>query len=259
MLRLQGRRLRASRTSPPAPSSRCSPTTTALDAAAVDRVLLCSGKVYYDLEAERAKREDTETAIVRVEQLYPLPVEEIARRARRLPASAELVWVQEEPANQGAWPFMALNLPRASGRAAEAAAWRVVARPASASPATGSTQEARGRAGGPDRPGVRPLRRPAPATGRAPGAPVPAPSCVTARPGGRMTRDTGARDSLAVYFTDRGIEELVERRGDEEVTLEWLAERLRDVRRPQPGVRDPDRAVRHLAGPARRRRGLRPA
>ena len=57
---------------------------------------------------------------------------------------------------------------------------------------------------------------------------MPAPSCVTARPGGRMTRDTGARDSLAlVYFTDRGIEELASRRGDDEVTLDWLAEQLR--------------------------------
>jgi uncharacterized protein DUF6104 len=57
---------------------------------------------------------------------------------------------------------------------------------------------------------------------------VPAPSCVTARTGGRMTHDAGARDSLAlVYFTDRGIEELASRRGDDEVTLDWLAEQLR--------------------------------
>ena len=57
---------------------------------------------------------------------------------------------------------------------------------------------------------------------------MPAPSRVTARTGGRMTRDTGARDSLAlVYFTDRGIEELASRRGDDEVTLDWLAEQLR--------------------------------
>jgi hypothetical protein len=57
---------------------------------------------------------------------------------------------------------------------------------------------------------------------------VAAPSCVTARPSGCMTHDTGARDSLAlVYFTDRGIEELASRRGDDEVTLDWLAEQLR--------------------------------
>jgi hypothetical protein len=57
---------------------------------------------------------------------------------------------------------------------------------------------------------------------------VPAPSCVTARTGGRMTREAGARDSLAlVYFTDRGIEELASRRGDDEVTLDWLSEQLR--------------------------------
>jgi len=57
---------------------------------------------------------------------------------------------------------------------------------------------------------------------------VAAPSCVTGRPGRRMTRDAGARDSLAlVYFTDRGIEELATRRGDDEVTLDWLSEQLR--------------------------------
>ena len=52
-----------------------------------------------------------------------------------------------------------------------------------------------------------------------------------------------------MYFTDRGIEELVERRGDETVTLEWVGDRLRDFVDAQPGVRDPDRALRHLAGP----------
>ena len=57
---------------------------------------------------------------------------------------------------------------------------------------------------------------------------MPAPWCVPARTAGRMPRDTRARDSLGlVYFTDRGIEELASRRGDDEVTLDWLSEQLR--------------------------------
>ena len=75
-----------------------------------------------------------------------------------------------------------------------------------------------------------------------------------------MTHDAGARDSLAlVYFTDRGIEELASRRGDDEVTLDWLAERLRTFVDLNPEFETPIERLRHLAGPARRRRGLRPA
>jgi 2-oxoglutarate dehydrogenase E1 component len=99
-------------------------------------VLLCSGKVYYDLLAERAKRATSggdQVAIVRVEQLAPLPGDEIAAAVGAYP-QAELVWVQEEPANQGPWPFMALNLPaRLGGRGLSC-----ISRPASASPAAGS-------------------------------------------------------------------------------------------------------------------------
>jgi 2-oxoglutarate dehydrogenase E1 component len=111
-------------------------TEAGLDASAVRRVLLCSGKVYYDLLAERAKRSASggaEVAIVRVEQLAPLPGDEIAAAVASYP-QAELVWVQEEPANQGPWPFMALNLPGYLGGRALSA----IARPASASPAAGS-------------------------------------------------------------------------------------------------------------------------
>ncbi len=101
----------------------------------VDRVLLCSGKVSWDLEAARAKRGDTRTAIVRVEQLYPL--DEDAYRAALQPfGDAELVWVQEEPANQGAWPFVALGVAPQLGRSI-----RPVTRPASAAPATGSSRK----------------------------------------------------------------------------------------------------------------------
>jgi 2-oxoglutarate dehydrogenase E1 component len=105
----------------------------AVDPAGVRRVLMCAGKVYYDLAAERARTGRTDVAIVRVEQIYPLPVEELRTELGRYP-SAELVWVQEEPANQGAWPFIALNLPEhLDGRALLRAS-----RKASASPAVGS-------------------------------------------------------------------------------------------------------------------------
>ena len=104
-------------------------------ASKVDRVLLCSGKVYYDLLAHRVKSGDTSTAIVRLEQLYPLEGEMLAEAVAAF-GDAELVWVQDEPENQGAWPFIALNAPEALGRE-----MRVVSRSASASPAAGSAKK----------------------------------------------------------------------------------------------------------------------
>ena len=106
---------------------------TTVDAAGVDRVVLVSGKLYWDLKAKRDKSEDTRTALVRVEQLYPLDEESIAEALAPYGDDVEIVWAQEEPENQGAWPFMALNLaPLLGGREI-----RVVSRVASASPATG--------------------------------------------------------------------------------------------------------------------------
>jgi 2-oxoglutarate decarboxylase len=105
------------------------------DPSQVDRVLLCSGKVYYDLVAGRDKIGDTHTAIVRLEQLAPLPHEEVLATVSDF-SGAELVWVQEEPANQGPWPFIALNLPDYLG----GRTIRRISRPASASPATGSSK-----------------------------------------------------------------------------------------------------------------------
>jgi 2-oxoglutarate dehydrogenase E1 component len=101
----------------------------------VKRVILCSGKVYWDLLAEAEKRNDRTTAIVRVEQLYPTPVDEIKQTYAQYP-NAELVWVQDEPANQGPWTYIGLFLPRyMDGKVA-----KLVSRPASASPATGSAK-----------------------------------------------------------------------------------------------------------------------
>jgi len=119
------------------------PDTKNLDAQGVTRVVLASGKVIHDLEAERTKRTDGTdgtTAILRVEQLAPLPAHEIAHALSLYPA-AEIMWVQDEPANQGAWPFMAMNLPQALAELGETRALRVASRAPSASPATGSSKK----------------------------------------------------------------------------------------------------------------------
>jgi 2-oxoglutarate decarboxylase len=116
------------------------PDTTTLDAQNVTRVLLASGKVIYDLEAERTRRTDAATAILRVEQLAPVPADAIAAAVKAYPG-AEIMWVQDEPANQGAWPFMAMNLPQALAGLGETRALRVASRAPSASPATGSSKK----------------------------------------------------------------------------------------------------------------------
>jgi 2-oxoglutarate dehydrogenase E1 component len=106
----------------------------------VSRVLIAAGKVVYDLLAEREKRGDTATAILRLEQYYPLPAADLARELAKYPG-AEVVVVQDEPKNQGGWPFLALNLPEALAAEGEHRALRVISRAASASPATGSTKK----------------------------------------------------------------------------------------------------------------------
>jgi multifunctional 2-oxoglutarate metabolism enzyme len=108
------------------------------DPAAVNRVVLCSGKIYYDLAERRHTTGQTGTALVRVERLYPLPAEEIAAELAKYPADAEVTWVQEEPANMGGWPFMALHLPDVPGVAGRRIG--VVSRPASSAPASGSAK-----------------------------------------------------------------------------------------------------------------------
>ncbi len=106
----------------------------------VTRVLIAAGKVVYDLEAEREKRGDTATAILRLEQYYPLPAADIKAAISDYP-DAEVVIVQDEPRNMGAWPFLALNLPEALAAQGEHRSLRVIARSPSASPATGSTKK----------------------------------------------------------------------------------------------------------------------
>jgi 2-oxoglutarate dehydrogenase E1 component len=104
----------------------------------VKRLVLCSGKVAYDLFDARDAAGDTETAIVRVEQLYPFPGEALATRIARLTALEDVVWAQEESRNNGAWSFVEPCLEEALGLAGCAVARaRYAGRKASASPATG--------------------------------------------------------------------------------------------------------------------------
>ncbi|NYE45810.1 2-oxoglutarate dehydrogenase E1 component [Spinactinospora alkalitolerans] len=106
-----------------------------LDPKDVRRVVLCSGKVYYDLDAARKKTGDTHTAIIRVERLYPLPIDEIRQQLGSFPNAGEVLWVQEEPANQGPWPFVALVFSEQLDRP-----FTRVSRPASSAPAAGSAK-----------------------------------------------------------------------------------------------------------------------
>ncbi|MEU5798313.1 multifunctional oxoglutarate decarboxylase/oxoglutarate dehydrogenase thiamine pyrophosphate-binding subunit/dihydrolipoyllysine-residue succinyltransferase subunit [Streptomyces sp. NPDC047813] len=115
------------------------------EAAAVRKVVFCTGKVYYDLEAERKKRGATDTAIIRIERLYPLPGAELQAEVNKYPNAEKYLWVQEEPANQGAWPFIALNLidhlDLAVGADIPAGErLRRISRPHSSSPAVGSAK-----------------------------------------------------------------------------------------------------------------------
>ncbi|WNO61185.1 2-oxoglutarate dehydrogenase E1 component [Rheinheimera sp. MMS21-TC3] len=74
-----------------------------IDTSEVKRVIFCSGKVYFELLEERRKREQTDVAIIRVEQLYPFPHEEMAKVLKDYQHVTDFVWCQEEPQNQGAW------------------------------------------------------------------------------------------------------------------------------------------------------------
>jgi 2-oxoglutarate dehydrogenase E1 component len=108
--------------------------TASRDPATVQRVLLCTGKVAHEL-LERRDAMAARVAVVRVEQLYPWPETELRRLLDRYGSAAEVWWVQEEPANMGAWNFVQGRLRRLVGERAEVGR---VARAASASPATGS-------------------------------------------------------------------------------------------------------------------------
>ncbi|WP_326825452.1 multifunctional oxoglutarate decarboxylase/oxoglutarate dehydrogenase thiamine pyrophosphate-binding subunit/dihydrolipoyllysine-residue succinyltransferase subunit [Streptosporangium sp. NBC_01639] len=110
---------------------------TTVNPAEVRKIVLCSGKIYYDLAAARDKQGRTDVAIVRMERLYPFPANPLAAELARYGAGAELVWAQDEPLNMGPWPFLALKLtenPDAFGGRRISR----VSRKANSSPATGS-------------------------------------------------------------------------------------------------------------------------
>mgnify|MGYP000898301201 CR=1 FL=1 len=98
----------------------------------VKRLVFCSGKLYYDLHEEKEEKNYFETAIIRIEQLYPLPDKQIREVLAKYKNATDFIWSQEEPLNMGAWTFMLQNFPDVN--------LNVVARPASGSPATGSPQ-----------------------------------------------------------------------------------------------------------------------
>ena len=104
------------------------------DRDAVRRIVFCSGKVAWDAMAERDKRE-APVAVVRVEQLYPSPIDQLLKLLDTYPNARELVWLQEEPENMGAWAFVESRVWRVKERGYD---FRHVARVESGSPATGS-------------------------------------------------------------------------------------------------------------------------
>ncbi len=105
------------------------------DKSSVKRVVLTAGKIYYDIISELDKREEKSIAVVRLEQFYPLPIQEINAALSQYP-NADIVWTQDEPENQGAWPFICLELARyLKGRTI-----KVASRKSSASPASGSSK-----------------------------------------------------------------------------------------------------------------------
>ena len=101
----------------------------------VERVLLCSGKIYYELAKEREELGRHDVAIVRIEQLYPLPLEPLQAALAPYRDGTPVFWVQEEPENMGAWRFL---LARFGGELFDRLPFSGVYRRASPSPATGS-------------------------------------------------------------------------------------------------------------------------
>ncbi len=105
-----------------------------LDAKKVKRIIICSGKIYFELLAARREKQRTDCALLRVEQLYPFPDKVFAAEMKKYAAARDVVWCQEEPQNQGAWYATRHHFSRGLR---DAQKLHVVARPASASPAVG--------------------------------------------------------------------------------------------------------------------------
>ncbi len=108
------------------------------DRTKVTRILLTSGKLYWELLAKKQKENRDDIAIVRIEQLYPVPRRRIAETLEQYPNATEFFWVQEEPANQGAWPFLGLALPELLPE--KLAGIKRVSRRAMSAPSSGSSK-----------------------------------------------------------------------------------------------------------------------
>ncbi|MEO5859463.1 MAG: multifunctional oxoglutarate decarboxylase/oxoglutarate dehydrogenase thiamine pyrophosphate-binding subunit/dihydrolipoyllysine-residue succinyltransferase subunit [Pyrinomonadaceae bacterium] len=106
-----------------------------VDTSKVKRIVVCSGKVFYDLEAGRMDARDERVAVVRLEQFYPFPADALKRIVERYPNATQLFWTQEEPQNMGGWFFVE---PRLREIKRDGMSLRFVGRVASAAPATGS-------------------------------------------------------------------------------------------------------------------------
>jgi len=108
--------------------------TAGIDAKAVRKIVICSGKVYYDLTGARRERELADVAILRIEQLYPFPHKALEAELRKYPGATQVIWCQDEPQNQGAWFFVQHHIQDALK---EGQRLSYAGRPASASPAAG--------------------------------------------------------------------------------------------------------------------------
>ncbi|UNU74162.1 2-oxoglutarate dehydrogenase E1 component [Moraxella nasovis] len=114
------------------------PEIDSIDNSKVTRLVLCGGKVYYELLEKRCALGLDHVAIVRIEQLYPLPEERIIEELNKYENLQEVVWTQEEPLNQGAWYYLAPEIYRIVPNSTNAKVAKPSARPAAAAPATGS-------------------------------------------------------------------------------------------------------------------------
>jgi len=106
----------------------------------VERLILCSGKVYFELARARKDNQDTRVALVRVEQFYPMDTQALHAVLQSMPKAQEVLWVQEEPQNMGGWHYMQRVLLEALAHIGSKARLRYVGREASASPSTGYVQ-----------------------------------------------------------------------------------------------------------------------
>ncbi|MBC5863892.1 2-oxoglutarate dehydrogenase E1 component [Flavobacterium turcicum] len=108
-----------------------------VDKAAVKTLVFCTGKFYYDITAERENNQRTDVAVVRIEQLFPLPVEQLKAIIAQYPNADDYVWAQEEPKNMGAYSYMLMNF--------DLVKWRLASLKAYAAPAAGSYTRAKRR------------------------------------------------------------------------------------------------------------------